>query len=179
MHKLSTVPPPLLAWLPAPPPLPKHPKGIFIGTENDTKITCTDRSPNGQVITIGDCCGRVRLYRYPCSADRPPVPLFHELKGHGAGSVSRARFLRGGKLLVTIGASDRQVRTHAPMRVSYRVQKFVKKSGKRPAVPTKSLGFRGLGYRCSFLTFPATSYSTTDSSELQFCFPHLYAGLLY
>ncbi|CAM9343527.1 unnamed protein product, partial [Hapterophycus canaliculatus] len=77
-------------------------RGIFIGTDEDNTDTaaktifCTDRSPSGLVVATGDRYSRVRLYRHPCPGDRPPPALSHELRGHGAGGVSRARFLRGG-----------------------------------------------------------------------------------
>lgn len=89
------------------PPVPR-PQGIFTGEEDGTRITCVDRSLNGLVVAAGDGYSRVRLYRYPCPGDRPPPALFHELRGHGAGGVSRARFLRGGTFLITIGGSDRR-----------------------------------------------------------------------
>ncbi|CAM9158468.1 unnamed protein product, partial [Scytosiphon promiscuus] len=86
-------------------------RGIFIGTDTATKtILCTDRSPSGLVVATGDHYSRVRLYRHPCPGDRPPPALSHELRGHGAGGVSRARFLRGGGFLVTTGHSDRRAR---------------------------------------------------------------------
>lgn len=82
--------------------------------DDGSKITCADRSPNGLVIAAGDGYSRVRLYRYPCPGDGPPHALFHELRGHGAGGVGRAKFLRGGSsggtdggTLVTIGKVDR------------------------------------------------------------------------
>ncbi|CBJ26175.1 conserved unknown protein [Ectocarpus siliculosus] len=85
-------------------------RGIFTGTEGDgARISCTDRSPNGLVVAVGDGYSRLRLYRHPCPGDRPPPALFHELRGHGSGGVSRARFLRGGEVLVTLGESDRCV----------------------------------------------------------------------
>lgn len=86
---------------------PSLTQGLFSGRNDGTQITCTDRSPNGLVVAAGDGFSRVRLYRYPCPGDRPPLALFHELRGHGAGGVSRARFLRGGGVLVTVGGSDR------------------------------------------------------------------------
>lgn len=105
-----------------PPPPVVVPQGLFTGTEaqeeedngvgggTKSRITCTDRSANGLVIAAGDGHSRVRLYRHPCPGDRPPPALFHELRGHGAGGVSRARFLRGGGFLVTTGESDRYER---------------------------------------------------------------------
>lgn len=102
-------------------PPPRSHQGLFTGTEEQEeedngssgggtkpRITCTDRSANGLVVAAGDGHSRIRLYRHPCPGDRPPPALFHELKGHGAGGVSRARFLRGGGFLVTTGESDRQ-----------------------------------------------------------------------
>lgn len=91
-------------------PLSKSPsltQGLFSGRADGTHITCTDRSLNGLVVAAGDGFSRVRLYRHPCPSDCPPSALFHELRGHGAGGISRARFLKGGNVLVTVGDSDR------------------------------------------------------------------------
>ncbi|CAM9871632.1 unnamed protein product, partial [Discosporangium mesarthrocarpum] len=82
--------------------------GVFPGLDDGTEIASVDRSCNGLFLAVGDTFGRLRLFRYPCPAPRPP-PSYHELRGHGAGPVTRARFLAGGKFLVSVGARDRCV----------------------------------------------------------------------
>ena len=64
-----------------------------------------DRSPQGNLLAIGDDNHNIKLFKYPCIRSNSVGKVY---KGHSA-HVLNVRFSNDGKLLYSVGGSDKAI----------------------------------------------------------------------